>query len=321
MDRLYSFVLPAYKVRFFKESIDSILAQTYTNFELVVVNDASPEDLEGIIKLYDDPRIKYYVNKENIGGKDLVAQWNTCLNLSKGEYIILASDDDVYHPRYLEIMNSLITKYSNINIFRPRVQFINEMGKIVGFDGYLKEEMTQLEYLHAWIIGWIGSGIPFYVFRKESLIAIGGFVKYPLAWFSDDATAFELAREGVATSNEILFSFRMSGENISTKKQSYKVLLQKVNAAEKFYNFIKDYIESLDTDDDVSMAMVNSIRQKFYRFIRDNKVFNHMFNTSIWNSLLISYRISKLEFVSVRSLIKRWLQYGIDKIHELFTFV
>ena len=62
----YSFVLPAYKATFFKEAIDSILAQTYKEFELIIVNDASPDDLDSIVNSYSDSRIRYYVNEQNI---------------------------------------------------------------------------------------------------------------------------------------------------------------------------------------------------------------------------------------------------------------
>ena len=126
----YSFVLPAYKARFFREAIDSILAQTYKDFELIIVNDASPEDLDSIVNSYNDSRIRYYVNEQNIGGKDLVSQWNHCLEYAKGEYIILASDDDVYFPQYIEKMVALVQKYPEVNVFRPRVQRIDEKGEI-----------------------------------------------------------------------------------------------------------------------------------------------------------------------------------------------
>ena len=69
----YSFVLPAYKARFFREAIESILNQTYSEFELIIVNDASPEDLDSIVNSYSDERIRYYRNKENIGGRDIDA--------------------------------------------------------------------------------------------------------------------------------------------------------------------------------------------------------------------------------------------------------
>ena len=115
----YSFVLPAYKAHFFKEALDSILTQTYKDFELVIVNDASPEDLDSIVEQYDDPRIHYYVNEKNIGGKDLVAQWNHCLEYAQGDYIILASDDDVYHPEYLK---KWINLYASIQMLMYSVQ-------------------------------------------------------------------------------------------------------------------------------------------------------------------------------------------------------
>lgn len=144
----YSFVLPAYKARFFKEALDSILAQTYKDFELIIVNDASPEDLDSIVKSYDDSRIRYYVNEENIGGKDLVAQWNHCLEYVNGEYVILASDDDLYHLEYLERMNVLVDKYPEVNVFRPRVQLIDESNSITHIAGVLNEYTSQLEFIY-----------------------------------------------------------------------------------------------------------------------------------------------------------------------------
>ena len=67
---LVSFVLPAYKASWISEAIDSILAQTYHNIELIIVNDQSPEPIREIVAQYDDPRIRYYENEENIGGQE-----------------------------------------------------------------------------------------------------------------------------------------------------------------------------------------------------------------------------------------------------------
>ena len=110
-----SFILPAYKRRFLKEAIDSILAQTCREFELVVVDDKSPEGLHEVIKEYsweknceplsdggkkwlvDGVSVRYYQNSENIGGRDLVAAWNHAMEYATGEWCVLASDDDVYH--------------------------------------------------------------------------------------------------------------------------------------------------------------------------------------------------------------------------------
>jgi len=61
-DIKFSVTVPAYKPQYLVECIDSILAQTYKNFELIIINDASPLDLGIMIVRYDDPRIRYYKN-------------------------------------------------------------------------------------------------------------------------------------------------------------------------------------------------------------------------------------------------------------------
>lgn len=245
----YSFVLPAYKAHFFKEAIDSILAQTYTDFELIIVNDASPEDLDSIVKSYDDPRVRYYVNEQNIGGKDLVAQWNHCLEYATGEYIILASDDDVYFPQYLEKMDALVRKYPDVNVFRPRVQRIDADGNIVHIEGFIQEYTSLLEFSYYRFCEYIQSGIPFYIIKKETLLANGGFVSYPLAWYADDAIVAIMAQNGMVSSSEILFSFRVSGESISTKENDAPTLKNKIKASNQYYDWLTEFIKAKEAKD------------------------------------------------------------------------
>jgi glycosyltransferase involved in cell wall biosynthesis len=272
----YSFVLPAYKAKYFKEAIDSILNQTYVNFELVIVNDASPEDLDSIVDSYEDKRIRYYKNEQNVGGKDLVAQWNHSITYARGKYLILASDDDVYSPLYLEKMDALVDKYPNVNVFRPRVKRINNKGDIVRIEGYQPEYLTKLEYLYAWTNLWIGSGVPFYIFKREALLAIGGFASYPLAWFSDDATVLRLMDPGIVTCNMTLFTFRLSTESISTTQNSKVSLSAKLKATKMFCEehnkIIGDYIPQSKED----VHLLSQIKKFFPRMIRKNKVRSQM---------------------------------------------
>ena len=136
---VYSFIMPAYKSKFIQQAIDSVLTQSYTNFELVIVNDASPDNLFKVVNSYHDERISYFENKENIGGKDLIENWNHCLNYAQGEYVILASDDDIYKLDFLKEINDLIIKYPRCDVLRSRVQRINTERNVTNVD-YLYPE-------------------------------------------------------------------------------------------------------------------------------------------------------------------------------------
>ena len=120
----FSFVLPAYKSEYLQVAIDSILQQTYIDFELIIVDDASPYHLESIVNQYNDNRIVFHRNKNNIGGKNLVSNWNKCIKYAKGEYVILASDDDIYSPFFLQQVDERIKDYPDVDIIRSRVNRI-----------------------------------------------------------------------------------------------------------------------------------------------------------------------------------------------------
>lgn len=78
--------------KFLKEAIDSILNQTYTNFEFLIINDGSTDDSVKIIESYDDPRIRLVHNEQNIG---LTKSLNKGIDLAKGKYIARMDADDV----------------------------------------------------------------------------------------------------------------------------------------------------------------------------------------------------------------------------------
>lgn len=242
----YSFVLPAYKATFLREAIDSILNQTYKDFELIIVNDASPEDLSSIVNNYSDERIQYYVNEKNIGGTDLVAQWNHCITYAKGEYLILASDDDIYHSDYLAKMDVLIDKHPQTDVFRPRVQHIDYYGNKKTYSDKMTGLLSQIKFAYFLYERIILSGVPFYIFRRNVLIEQGGFINHPVAWFSDDATAIRMARNGIVMHDEILFFFRHSGLNLSCFWNDTPSLLGKLRATQSYFTWLAGQLEKMD---------------------------------------------------------------------------
>lgn len=96
--------MPAYNhEKYVGEAIESVLNQSFTDLELIIINDGSSDRTEKIIKTYDDLRIKYYY-QENSGAHNAI---NRGLSIASGEYISIINSDDVYHP---ERLNFLIKK-------------------------------------------------------------------------------------------------------------------------------------------------------------------------------------------------------------------
>lgn len=76
-------------------AIESVLAQSYTNFELIVIDDNSPDDTAAIVQGYLDPRIRFLQNPGNLGPQ---GNWNRCLNEASGKYFKLLPQDDLLAP-------------------------------------------------------------------------------------------------------------------------------------------------------------------------------------------------------------------------------
>ena len=95
-----SVLIPVYNgAPFIKEAVESILNQSFTDFELILLNDASPDNSEEIIKIFKDARIRYYRNEKNLG---ISASRNKLMTLARGEYLIVMDDDDISLPNRLE---------------------------------------------------------------------------------------------------------------------------------------------------------------------------------------------------------------------------
>src|SRR6185369_12980087 len=106
---LISVVLPVYNgEEYLRESIDSILKQSYSNFEFLILNDGSSDRSEEIIQSYSDPRIKYHKHA-NCG---LAATLNKGIELAKGEYIARQDQDDISLPTRLEKQITFLENHS-----------------------------------------------------------------------------------------------------------------------------------------------------------------------------------------------------------------
>ena len=122
---MFSVIMPVYNgEKFIDDAIHSVCAQTYDNWELIIVNDGSKDNTADVLKKYEiNSQIKI-IHKEN-GGVSVAR--NTAISASKGEYIVFLDADDVWHSNHLEVMNELITEYPDAGLYATftRTELVN----------------------------------------------------------------------------------------------------------------------------------------------------------------------------------------------------
>lgn len=212
----FSITIPAYKARFLDEAIKSVIAQTYQDWQLVIVDDCSPEDLKGIVEPYlADSRVEYYRNEKNCGAVDVVDNWNICLSHCTGDYVICMGDDDRLLPCCLAELSKTIDKYPELNVYHLQTEIIDESGKIIET---LEERPEQEDVLSLMTKRWEGRKqyIGDFCYSRKHLNAFGGYYPLPYAWGSDDITLFRAALpSGIANVSRTGFQYRENQYSIS----------------------------------------------------------------------------------------------------------
>ena len=124
-----SVIMPVYnEEKYLSYAIDSILAQTYSAWELIIVNDASTDRTEEIVKKYTDPRIRYFTYEENKGNP--YAQ-NLGMRESKGEYILALAGDDIAYPNMLKSQVEYLDSHPECIHVQGATDLIDENGKLI----------------------------------------------------------------------------------------------------------------------------------------------------------------------------------------------
>lgn len=159
MEELISIVLPVFNgEKYLRESIDSILTQTYKNWELLILDDCSTDSSAKIAKEYVnlDRRIHYYRNENNLR---LPRNLNKGFKLARGNYLTWTSDDNRFRPKALEKMISALKNNNN-------AQFVFASCRIINGEGTEIEYMMVDEKLKKQIIGHNVVGACFMYTRK-----------------------------------------------------------------------------------------------------------------------------------------------------------
>ena len=127
-----SVLMPVYKTApYLREAMDSMLAQTFGDFELIVLNDGSPDEAEAIINSYTDERIVRYTGKTNVGLANIL---NIGIDMARGKYIARMDSDDISLPNRLQVQFDYLEQHPDIDLVSVAMQQFGDGSKIMQYD-------------------------------------------------------------------------------------------------------------------------------------------------------------------------------------------
>jgi len=232
--------------KYLREAINSILNQTFKDFEFLIINDGSTDRTIEILQSYQDPRIKIINDEKNIG---LTKSLNKGLKLARGEYIARMDADDISYPNRLEVQYDYLKNNPEVGLIGSWNDVIDEIGNTVGFwkCNYSSEDIYYILNFRNCLAHCS------LLFKKELVLNNGGYNEtiknaqdYEL-WsrISKVAKIYQIQR--------VLVKWRMDSHPINTQKETSQV--KTVNST------VKNNLEHL---------IDRKIDDKILRFIRDN---------------------------------------------------
>lgn len=209
-----SVVMPVYNgEKYLNEAIDSIICQTFRDFELIIIDDGSTDNTSNIIKSYNDKRIVFIKNNENLG---IVKTLNKGIQIAKGQYIARMDADDICYPYRLEKQYIIMEENPEIGLCGSSVEVFNESTSNIHECPTDNEEIKVLQIFNT------AFAHPSVIIRKDIL------VKYDLKYdeFYEGMEDYELWLRmskvtQLANTKEVLLKYRNHDKQI-TKEINYE---------------------------------------------------------------------------------------------------
>lgn len=237
-------IIPAYKISYFEDTLNSLAAQTCKDFNVYIGDDNSPHDLYHIVAKFEDRlNIIYKKFDENLGGKSLVKHWIRCIEMSKTEkWIWLFSDDDLIST------NCVFDFFKNINseseLYKFRTVIIDKNNTKISYkekNNKYSRELSTREFLKLRLRGaGFRSYVVEYIFSRR-IYEYCSIIDLPLAWCSDDLmwTNYSLLNNQKISCLESIVYWRSSGENITSITDDAGICEKKIDACLLFVHELK----------------------------------------------------------------------------------
>jgi len=173
-----SVCIPAYNNEaYILDTINAVLAQTFTDFELVIIDDCSRDGTAAVVESVTDPRVRLVRNAKNLG---MAGNWNRCIEEARAPFVKVLCADDILYPTSLEREMSALAGNPDINLVSSDTALIDLEGRQVGaFKRFpVKGRMNGRRLARISLLFNNFFGAPCNnMFRREAALAVGGFDK------------------------------------------------------------------------------------------------------------------------------------------------
>ncbi|PBQ31528.1 hypothetical protein CNR22_07030 [Sphingobacteriaceae bacterium] len=221
-DILISILMPAYNCeKFVKQAIESILNQSYKNFELLVADDCSTDKTKEIIDTFSDPRIKPYHNEINLG---YLKASNKLFKVCKGELITFQDADDYADSERLARLKKFLDENKEVACVGSNIVKVDADGKEFFKSTYaLKDEQIRNDFLHYKIV-MTGSAL---MLRKQVIEKLGIYNEYFDRIGSEDTYLFSLILDHFKVSNipDALYYYRANPNSVGALHRNPKAFV------------------------------------------------------------------------------------------------
>ena len=224
---------------YLKECVQSILTQDYTDFNLIILENASTDGTVGYLHSVNDPRIILVPSSQPLSIEE---NWERIVHVSKNEFMTIIGHDDLLDRQYLSVMNQLILEHPDAGLYQSHFNYIDKQGQLVRACQPMPKLLLPEQIVEYFLTGRMdimGTG---FMTRARDYDAIGGIKPYPNLLFADMELWIELARKAYMSVSPLsCFSYRTHPAATTSTSADNKVL----NAFDQFI----DYLEKLGRRD------------------------------------------------------------------------
>ncbi|MGN0375580.1 MAG: glycosyltransferase family 2 protein [Butyrivibrio sp.] len=176
MNKLVSVCIPAYNgEKYISKTIQSILNQSYSNIEVVVVDDHSSDNTVEVVRAIKDTRVRLICNEENLG---MTGNWNKCIRESKGEYVKLIPGDDFIYEECIEKSIKILEENPRVKLVVAGCDLVDNDNKVIGAYAHWPKEGIfsghKIAKKSVMLNNFFGNPVCA-MFRREDFERTGGF--------------------------------------------------------------------------------------------------------------------------------------------------